>query len=99
MDDVGKTKANLAEEIEDLRDIVEDFRAGDKQLRLLSTITEQVADAVLTTDLDYKITYVNTSFEKMYGYSRDELLGQSPDILNASHNAKEIQQGIYETVL
>ncbi len=99
MDDVGKTKANLAEEIEDLRHMVEDFRAGDKQLRLLSTITEQVADSVITTDLDYKITYVNTAFEKMYGYSRDELLGQSPDILNASPNSEEIEKDIYEMVL
>ncbi len=98
MDDVGKTKANHAEEIEDLRHMVEDFRAGDKQLRLLSAITEQVADSVITTDLDHKITYVNPSFQKMYGYSRDELLGQSPDILDASPNFKEIQQDIYETV-
>ena len=98
MDDVGKTKANLAEEIEDLRQMGEAFAGKDKTLGLLSAITEQVADSVITTDLDYKITYVNTAFEKMYGYSRDELLGQSPDILNASPNSKEVQKDIYETV-
>ncbi len=98
MNDARKTNANLAEEIEDLRHMVEDFRAGDKQLHLLSAIAEQVADSVITTDLDYKITYTNPSFQQMYGYSRDELLGQSPDILNASPNSKEIQQDIYETV-
>ena len=98
MDDVGKTKANLAEEIEDLRHMVEDFRAGDKQLRLLSSITEQVADSVITTDLDYKITYVNAAFEKMYGYSRDELLGQSTVILNASPYPEEIEKDIHETI-
>jgi len=98
MDDVGKTKANLAEEIEDLRHMVEDFRAGDKQLRLLSAITEQATDSVITTDLDYKITYANPSFQEMYGYSRDELLGQSPDILNITPDSDQIQKDIYETV-
>lgn len=83
MNDVHETNARLIEEIEELRRTVRDLKARNKPLRLLSDITEQVADAVLATDRDYKITYVNPSFQKIYGYSRDELLGQSPDFRRA----------------
>ena len=51
-------------------------------LPLLEAMTESVL--VTTTELDRPgplIVYVNPAFERMTGWSRDEVLGQSPRIL------------------
>ncbi|MBW8015078.1 MAG: PAS domain S-box protein [Planctomycetes bacterium] len=98
MDGTKKTAEEIMEEIQDLRQIIADFKAEDKELHLLSSITKQVVDSVITTDLNYRITYVNPAFQKLYGYSEDELLGESPDILNIEPNSRQIQKDIYQTV-
>ena len=98
MDRSNKTGEELMGEIQDLRQIIADFESGDKKLHLLSSITKQVVDSVITTDLNYRITYVNPAYQKLYGYSEDELLGQSPDLFNVEPNSKQIQKDIYETV-
>ncbi|MCK4656322.1 MAG: HAMP domain-containing protein, partial [candidate division Zixibacteria bacterium] len=38
---------------------IKDRKRAEEQFRFLSQITEQVTDSVITTDLDFKITYVN----------------------------------------
>ncbi len=46
-------------------------------LRLLAQAYERLGDAVTISDTDGKLVYVNSACEKLYGYSREELLGQS----------------------
>ncbi|MDP9467909.1 MAG: EAL domain-containing protein [Chloroflexota bacterium] len=50
---------------------------------LLATVVEQVAESVMIADLDTRITYVNPAFERVSGYTRDEVLGKNPRILNS----------------
>ena len=44
----------------------------------LAAVLEQVTESVLIADLDGTITYVNSAFERVTGYSRDEIIGQNP---------------------
>ncbi len=78
-------------------DITEQKKVEDK-LRFLGSITQQVTDCIIVTDLNFKITYINEAAEKMYGYSQKELFGKSPEILNAETRVKQIQKDIYKTV-
>jgi PAS domain S-box-containing protein/diguanylate cyclase (GGDEF)-like protein len=64
------------------RDIT-DKKQLEIESSILSRALEQTADAVLITDQRGKIVYVNTAFEDMTGYNRDEVLGKRPDILNS----------------
>lgn len=73
-------------------------KQSEANLQFLSQITEQVADALIVTDLNYKIIYTNQAFQKIYGYDDEELYGQSPEILNVAPAADEIQQEIYQRV-
>lgn len=73
-------------------------KAAEERIGFLSQVTEQVTDAVLTTDLNFTITYVNKAFQQLYGYSREEMLGKTPDILNADPNARDVQEELYRTV-
>ena len=78
-------------------DITERRRANE-EIRFLGQIAEQTASSVITTDLEYKITYMNRAFQDLYGYSREELIGQSPDILNAEPDSEQMEKDIYQTV-
>ncbi len=80
-----------------LLDITERMRA-EERARFLSLISEQVTDSVITTGLDFKITYVNRSFRRLYGYSDEEILGRSPGVFNAAPGSEQIQNDIYQTV-
>ncbi|MDH3890487.1 MAG: PAS domain S-box protein [candidate division Zixibacteria bacterium] len=73
-------------------------KQAEARLQLLGQITEQVTNSVLTTGPDFAVTYTNRAFTKLYGYTMAEVLGRSPDLLNAEPMAKEIQNDIYQTV-
>jgi PAS domain S-box-containing protein len=64
------------------RDVTE-LRSGEAERARLSTAIEQSADAVVITDADGRIEYVNPAFERVSGYTRDEVLGQNPRILKS----------------
>jgi PAS domain S-box-containing protein len=48
----------------------------EEKMNFLSSITEQVSDAIVATDLDFRITYVNKAAEALYGYTPEELAGR-----------------------
>lgn len=44
---------------------------------------EQSSNAIVITDLDGTIEYVNQKFSKLTGYSKEEVLGRNPRILKS----------------
>jgi PAS domain S-box-containing protein len=65
-------------------DISERKRAEDALRRSEATaraFLESAAEAVLITDPSGTMTVVNTQAERIFGYSRDELVGQSVELL------------------
>ena len=78
-----------------------DIRArqrAEQTERTLSALVEQSADSMLYTDAAFRIRYINRAFEALYGWSPDELIGHTPDFLNAEPEASRIQNAIYQTV-
>ncbi len=79
--------------------VISDRKQAEQKLLFLGQLTEQVADSMLATDLDFKITYANPAFMRLFGYTWEEVLGKSPKMLNAEFTAEEIQTEIYQKVL
>lgn len=77
---------------------ITELKRVEKNLQFISSISEQVTDSIIVTDINFNITYVNKATEELYGYSKKELLGKTPDILNANSHKAQIQENIYETV-
>ena len=63
-------------------DITEYSRRDAERDRLAAAI-DQATEAVVITDLDARITYVNPAFERVTGYTRGEVLGQNPRLLKS----------------
>jgi PAS domain S-box-containing protein len=63
----------------------------DGQGLALRLAMEHTAEAVFMTDVDGVITYVNSAFERMYGYGRDEAIGQTPRILKSGEWPEEYE--------
>jgi len=63
-------------------------KQNEETLRKLSSAVEQSPTSVVITDLDAKIEYVNEAFIQKSGYSRDEVIGQNPRIMQSGKTAK-----------
>ena len=55
---------------------------------------EQSSSGIVTTDLNGDIDYINRKFEKMTGYSRDEIAGKNINFLDSITQEKEFYDNI-----
>lgn len=65
-----------------------------KKLQKLALVAQRIENVVFITDLDGNIEWVNDSFEKVTGYSLDEVEGRNPGpvLLGSLHNARTVQR-------
>ena len=68
-------------------------KQAEERLKLLSSVTQQVSDATLVTDLDFNITYVNKAAEDLFGYSAEEMRGKHMDFFNVKISIPEYETG------
>ncbi len=80
-----------------IRDITERKRAH-AQLRLLSAVVEQSPVAVMITDTEGVIEYVNPGFECSSGYCSAEVVGKSSSILNSGLGSDEVYGQLWTTI-
>lgn len=66
----------LAEYTVFIRDITEK-RRHEEQIRLLADAVESTQELVSVADADFRLTFVNRAFQETYGYSAEEILGQT----------------------
>jgi PAS domain S-box-containing protein len=74
-------------------------QAAEDSLRKLSRAVEQSADTVMITDLQGRIEYVNPAFEAVTGYSRDEVIGKTPNLLKSGLMDAQTYRELWETIL
>jgi PAS domain S-box-containing protein len=60
---------------------------------------ERAGDGIEITDPDAKFIYVNPAWEKLTGYSRAEVAGQSPSILRGGTEPEAFYDAIWERIM
>jgi PAS domain S-box-containing protein len=79
------------------RDITE-RKLAQAELTRLATAVEQTADSIVITDTDGNIQYVNPAFERITGYSKEEVLGQNPRILKSARTDPAVYRDLWQSI-
>lgn len=80
------------------RDITE-HKQTETDLTRFKLGIERSTDAIFLTEPDGSIIYVNSAFEKIYGYTRQEALGKTPRILKSGLIPQERYKEFWDTLL
>ncbi|MGD0567668.1 MAG: PAS domain S-box protein [Candidatus Sulfotelmatobacter sp.] len=73
-------------------------QVAEQSLRQLSCAVEQSADTIFVTNSEGIIEYVNPAFEALTGYSRQEVMGRTQDILKSDLQAPVLYRELWETI-
>lgn len=65
-----------------VREVSEERSTRAMNRRLIAAV-EQSAEAIMMTDVNAEITYVNPAFERITGYKRSEVIGKNPRFLQS----------------
>ncbi len=81
---------------------VTEKRRAEAERRVLSEALRQAAEAVIVLDAELRITYVNPAFQRVLGYTLEEILGKPLSILSVpgssdSSQPAEIARRVHDT--
>jgi two-component system NtrC family sensor kinase len=80
-----------------VRDISERKRDEEERRRLAAAV-EYAADAILVTDAEWVVQYVNPAFEKVTGYAKEEILGRNPYLLAPEGEDIRVYLGVEDAI-
>jgi PAS domain S-box-containing protein len=78
--------------------IFEDITAikqTEHEYNLLTHSFKNISECIVITNSENLITYVNNAFVNLFGYSKDEIIGSSFQILRSLNNPRKINEDIY----
>lgn len=70
-------------------------KQSEAELRKLSQAVEQSPNSIVITDVNGNIEYVNNNFLTLTGYSREEVIGNNPRILQSGKTARATYQQMW----
>lgn len=73
-------------------------KESEARLRKLSEAVERAGEAVMITDRDTVIEYVNPAFTTITGYAADEIIGRKPPILKSSAQEPAFYDEMWSTI-
>lgn len=74
-------------------------KQSEEELGKLSSAVERTPDPILIASANGTIEYVNAAFEKVTGFSAQEVIGQTPRILKSGVHPQEFYRRLWDTIL
>jgi PAS domain S-box-containing protein len=79
---------------------ISELKRADEQIRLQSAALEASANAVLITDRNGIIEFINPAFSKLTGYSETEAIGKNPrDLVKSDKHDSMFYKNIWDRIL
>ena len=85
------TRANLLKDIDRRRKL-------EQHLRLQRSALDAAANAVVITDRDGVVVWVNRAFNHLTGYESSEVVGQSTSILKSGRHDAQFYSNLWQTI-
>ncbi len=80
--------------------VFEDITAAKKEeleLRFLANSFQNINECIVIVDSKNVINYINNAFTKIYGYSKDEILGKELKVLGSQNNPEKVNDAVYKS--
>jgi len=95
----GNTYSDTANLFDSLIKLIEERKMAMNEILKLSKAVEQNPASIVITDINGDIEYVNTKFCNLTGYTKEEVIGKNPRILNSDTTPKEYFTNLWQTIL
>jgi len=97
------TQLELRQKLSELVRAKQEHQQAESQLRLLAAAVQHANETILITTGNLQppgpeIVFVNPAFTRMTGYAAEEVLGQSPRILQGPHTNRATLDAVRETL-
>ncbi|MBI3523143.1 MAG: EAL domain-containing protein [Betaproteobacteria bacterium] len=73
-------------------------KAAEEKLRLLAMIFESGSEAFLVSDANNRIVAVNRAFTELTGYSKEEVIGETPSILSSGLETERFYAAMWRAI-
>ena len=93
--DITTRKKNEAK----LEALSQDLLKANNELRLQGTALDATVNGVAVTDAQGTILWTNPAFQKMYGYTEEEVMGKNPRILKSGLHDHKFYRKMWKTIL
>lgn len=94
VDDLEDLQSELNKKSENLEKLVQEktkeIVKSKEQYKKLVNAVENSSEAIFSTDLEYNVNSWNRGAEKMYGYTKDEIVGKSIAVIVPEKRKKEL---------
>lgn len=90
----GQITGNIAVMVD-----ISERKRSEEHLRRLFTAVENAGEAIVVTDSEAAIVYVNPAFVQTTGYSSEEALGNNPRILKSGKHDSAFYREMWDTLL
>jgi len=79
------------------RDITQ-RRLNEREMLLQNAALEAAANAIVITEPDGKIAWVNPAFTRLTGYTLEEAVGNNPRVLNSGQHNEDYFRDLWDTI-
>ncbi len=80
------------------RQIEKILKEAESKIHKLSRAVEQSPMTVIITNLESKVEYVNSKFTQLSGYTREDIIGENPSILQSGKTSPEVYKSLWRTI-
>ncbi|SET58869.1 PAS domain S-box-containing protein/diguanylate cyclase (GGDEF) domain-containing protein [Marinobacter segnicrescens] len=70
----------------------------ERRLKITSSVFERSQDAIIISDADNRIIDVNPAFTSITGYTREEAIGNNPNMLSSGHQGPEFYHSLWRAL-
>jgi len=79
--------------------MLDEIRNNRGEYERLAAAVEQAGEAIVITDVEGIIRYVNPAFTTITGYSREEAIGQNPRLVKSGYQDDAFYKTLWETIV